>query len=59
MQNYHMSAKVCRNVFSDVLKKRNLAAIPLILIPENSQSNAIKVSGKRHFSLLLQCSFVL
>ena len=35
-----MSAKVCRNVFPNLVKKRNLAAISLILIPEYGQSNA-------------------
>ena len=38
--NYHVSAKVCRNVFPNVLKKRNLTAIPLFPIPEYGQSNA-------------------
>ena len=40
MLNYHVSAKVCRIVFPNVLKKGNLKAISLILIAEYSQSNA-------------------
>ena len=36
-----MSAKVCSNVFPNVLKERNLTSIPLIItIPDYSQSNA-------------------
>ena len=27
--NYHVPAKICRNVFLNLLKKRNLTAIPL------------------------------
>ena len=38
--NYHVSTKVCRNFFSNLLKKRNLTAILLILIPEYGQWNA-------------------
>ena len=40
MLNYHVPAKVCRNVFPNVLKKENLTAIPLSLILEYGQSNA-------------------
>ena len=36
--NYHVSANVCRNVFPNLPKKRNLMAIPPILILEYSQS---------------------
>ena len=32
-------SQVCRNVFPNLLKKRNLTAILLILIPEYGQSN--------------------
>ena len=41
MQNgYRISAEVCRNGVSNLLlKKRNLTAIPLILIPGYGQSN--------------------
>ena len=35
-----MSAKFCRTAIPNLLEKRNLTAIPLILIPEYSQSNA-------------------
>ena len=38
--NYQVSEKACRNVFLNVVKKINLTAVPLILIPEKSQSNA-------------------
>ena len=38
--NYHVSAKSCTNIFPYLLEKRNLTAIPLILIPEYGQSNA-------------------
>ena len=41
--NYHLSAKFCRNAFSNLLEKRNRTAILLILIPEYSQSNATLV----------------
>ena len=37
--NYYVSAKVYSNVFSNVLKKRNLTVFPPILIPEYGQSN--------------------
>ena len=37
--NYRVSAKFCRNGFPFLLKKRNIKAIPLILIPEYGQSN--------------------
>ena len=37
---YHVSANVYRYVFPNFPKKRNLTAIPLILIPEYGQSNA-------------------
>ena len=38
--NYHALANICRNVSPNLLKKRNLTAFPLILIPEYGQSNA-------------------
>ena len=37
--NYHVSAKVCRNVFSSFLKKKSQTIIPLILVPEYGQLN--------------------
>ena len=37
--NYQVSAKFCRNVFPNLLKKRNLTAIPLIL---NSELQSIE-----------------
>ena len=43
--NYRVSAKFYRNVFPNLIKKRNLAAIPLSLMPEYGQSNATLVAG--------------
>ena len=40
LSKYRVSTKFCRTAFLNVLKKRNVTAIPLILIPEYGQSNA-------------------
>ena len=50
--NYRVSAKVGRNVFPNLLKKRNLTAIPLSLIPEYGQSNATLMANSKE----RQCS---
>ena len=42
--NLSCVGETCRNVFPNVLKKRNLTAILLILIQENGQSNATLIS---------------
>ena len=41
--NYRVSQKVCRFVFSNLPKQRNVTAISLILIPEYGQTNATGV----------------
>ena len=46
---YHLSAQVCRNVFSNLIKKINLTAIPPIFIPEYVQLNA-KKRGRYKYS---------
>ena len=43
-----MPAHVSRNIFPNVLKKGNLTAIPLILIPEYDNSNAILIDRLTH-----------
>ena len=53
--NYHVSANVYRSVFTIILKNRNLTAIPFILIPKYSHSNAT-LPYSTSFPGLLSCT---
>ena len=47
--NYHVSVNVCRNGFSNLLKKRNRTAIPLIqvLIPTVNRTQPESLVGRQ------------